>query len=153
MKAKTILIGAGLAIVGVALLGYTKVTDLQWIFSKMTIKPVAIRKIKISFSSISFNLDIQLTNPTTQDFAVNGYGARLTKVIVSKNGKPLGVSIVNMGEISVPAYGSFVIKDVPVIVIPSVVLENLDTIFQTGIEDLQISSVIEVLGEEYVITQ
>lgn len=152
MKTKHLLIGGGVAIAALALYGYKKVVDLTATFDAMTIKPSSIRKIKLSWSSLTFNLDIRINNPTAQDFAVNGLVATLKSIVINYKGKYLGTAVVNIDEIMIPKFSSLVIRDLPIIIENSELLENIWTITDLTINDLTITAVVEVLGSEYTIS-
>lgn len=153
MKTKTLLIAGALAVAGFAIFSYNKVTNLIDIFSKMTIQPVGLRNLKVSFTAITFNLDIDLKNPTSQDFAVSGYVATLKRLVINYKGQFLGVADVNIDEVAVPKFNSLRIKDLPVVVAPKTLVQNIMTITSLDYKDLQITAVIEALGTEYTITQ
>lgn len=152
MKTKHLLIGGGVAIAALALYGYKKVVDLTATFDAMTIKPSSIRKIKLSWSSLNFNLDVRINNPTAQDFAVNGLVATLKSIVINYKGKYLGTAVVNIDEIMIPKFSSLVIRDLPIIIENSELLENIWTITDLTINDLTITAVVEVLGSEYTIS-
>jgi len=162
MKTKNILITAGVAIGAIALLGYRKATNLQYVFERMTITPAGVRNVKLTnFGSlIKFELDVKLTNPTSQAFAVNGMVATLRALQISYKGKHFGDAFVNIDEISIPPYNSLVIKNLPVSVQTTTVLDSLSTISSVNdlmniinINDIKITAIIEALGTEYTITQ
>lgn len=119
----------------------------------MTIAPAGVRNIKVSLTSITFNLDVALKNPTGQDFAVSGYVATLKRIIINYKGQFLGVADVNIDEIGVPKFNTLVIRDLPVVVATSALLQNIMTITSLDYKDLQITAVVEALGTEYTITQ
>jgi len=153
MKTKTILITAGLALAGIALIGYKKVTDLQATFDKMKLYPVGVRNIKIGWLQTKLDIDVAFKNPTNMDFAVNGVIATLRRIYVSYKGKTLGVAEVNIDSISIPAYQTLVIKNLTVIASNPDLLQNALSLTEISISDLQITAVVDVMGNEFTLTQ
>ncbi|WDO13049.1 hypothetical protein MH928_17220 [Flavobacterium sp. WW92] len=152
MKTKTILIGLGVAVVGLAILGAAKVKNLADIFDKMSIKPVGIRKISfLNLSSTKFNLDVRLVNPTNQAFSVNGVVATLTRLVIYYKGKYLAEADLNISEIEVPANGSVVISDIPVTADNLAALEVLFDFGNLNMKNLEITATVSALGIEYQI--
>lgn len=152
MKTKHLLIGGGVAIAALALYGYKKVVDLTATFDAMTIKPSSIRNPKLKWSSLTFDLDIRINNPTSQDFAVNGLVATLKSIVINYKGKFLGTAVVNIDEIMIPKFSSLVIRDLPILIENSVLLKNIWTITGLSVNDFTITGVVEVLGSEYTIS-
>lgn len=155
MKTKNIIITAGIAVTALALFGYKKVADLQYVFERMTITPSAVRNFKIANfgATIKFDLDVKLTNPTSQAFAVNGMVATLRALKINYKGKHLGDAFVNIDEISIPPYNFLILKNLPVAVATTTLLDNLSTLTSINVNDLQVTAIIEALGTEYTITQ
>ena len=156
---KKILIFGALAVAGVSLLGYQKSKRLQAIFDKMTIRPNSLPKnIEASLTQISFEIDVLLSNPTGEDFAVSGYVATLTQVMVYFRGKFLGVANVMIDEIAVPRMGQLVLQDIRVVVATKTIMSNIMTISDQlqslgslNINDLTFTGVVNVLGTNYEI--
>ena len=115
MKTKTILLAAGAVIVGSSIIAYNKTQRLIQIFDKMTIKPASLpKKVKINLQTISFNIDIMLTNPTGEDFAVSGGIATLRQIAIYFKGQLLGYAQTNITTVSIPSYDKIIIHDIPV---------------------------------------
>lgn len=153
MKTKTLLITAGIAIAGIALLGYKKVTDLQATFDRMSLYPVGVRNIKVGWLQTKLDIDVAFKNPTNMDFAVNGVVATLRRIYVNYKGKVLGVAEVNIDSISIPAYQTLVIKDLTVIASNPDLLQNVIALTSISLSDLQITAVVDVMGTEFTLTQ
>lgn len=154
---KKVLLVGGLFAAGLSVLAYNKAKNLSGIFDQMTIRPHGIPKnIKINLTQITFDIDIVLNNPTGQDFAVSGYVATLSQVMVYFKGKFLGVANVLIDDISVPRYDSLVLKNIPVTVATSTILSNIMTIYDqlqstTAMSDIKFTAVVDVLGVNYEI--
>jgi len=139
-------------LVGLAIAGASKVKNLFDTFQQMTAKPNGFpKKIKGTFTSLSFEIGIKIDNPTDQEFSVSGVIATLTKVIVYYKGRLIGVSQIRISELDVPAFGSTVIPNVPIVVLNSEILRLLPLIDALNLNDLKINVAIEVLGNEYFI--
>lgn len=153
MKTKTILITAGIAITGLAILGYKKVTELQATFDKMTLYPVGVRNVKLGWLQTRLDIDVAFKNPTNMDFAVNGVVATLRRIYVNYKGKVLGVAEVNIDSITIPAYQTLVLKNLTVTVSNTDLLESAISLTEISLSDLQISAVVDVMGNEFILTQ
>ncbi|MGC4041991.1 MAG: hypothetical protein QM710_14700 [Flavobacterium sp.] len=102
-----------------------------------------------------FNLDVTLFNPTNDNFSPDGVLAVVKRIVLKdKTSKRIATITVNKSFVSVPAKGKFVLKDL-VVEIP--ILENLTNMQSlvtiTGIKDIQIETILVVLGKEYSIIQ
>lgn len=151
MKAKGIILTIGLAIGGLAWLGYKKAKSLKTVFDNMTIAPSGIRNLKLGLKEVSFLLDFTITNPTSEAFSVSGASiASLNRIMVYKDGNFIGMASVNMEAIEIPSNGELTIKNVPF----KIATQNaLNLLLQDSIDinKLTILAVIDVLGNEYTI--
>lgn len=148
-----------ISIVGFALLAFKKIDSLKAIFDQMTIKPNGLpRNVKFTNpnslgipQTVSFDIDIVLKNPTTEDFAVTGYVAELTKVNIYYKNKFIGAANVNIDEISVPSRDTLILHNIPVQVQALNVLSNLTSFTNLNLNDLEFTGIINVSGSEYEI--
>src|SRR5690606_13673390 len=151
MSAKGVLLTIGLAIGGLAWLGYRKVKSLKAVFDNMTIAPSGIRNLKLGIKEVSFLLDFTITNPASEAFSVSGASiASLNRIMVYKDGNLIGMATVNMGAIEIPSNGELTIKNVPFKIATESAL-NLLLQDNIDINKLTILAVIDVLGNEYTI--
>ena len=102
-----------------------------------------------------FNLDVTLFNPTKDNFSPDGVIAVVKRIVLKdKTAKRIATITVNKSFVSVPANGKFELKDL-VVEIP--ILENLSNMESlvkiTGMKDIQIETILGVLGKEYSIIQ
>jgi hypothetical protein len=154
IKAKHIVITG--AIVGIGVWWYsTKIDKWKQTMAKLKALPTGIRNFDINFKRMRFNLDVTLYNPTTDNFNPDGIIAVVKRIVLKdKNTRRIATIIVNKSFVNVPAKGKFELKDL-LVEIP--VLENLSNWQSlssiTGIKDLQIETIIGVLGKEYSIIQ
>ena len=154
IKAKHIVITG--AIVGIGVWWYsTKIDKWKQTMAKLKALPTGIRNFDINFKRIRFNLDVTLYNPTTDNFNPDGIIAVVKRIVLKdKNTRRIATIIVNKSFVNVPAKGKFELKNL-LVEIP--VLENLSNWQSlssiTGIKDLQIETIIGVLGKEYSIIQ
>jgi hypothetical protein len=154
---KKVLIIGGLFIAGYLIITAEKIMKMKAIFEKMTLKPFSIPKnIKLINpnnygipTTISFDIDVKMENPTGDDFAVSGQIATLKTINISYDGKFIGTANVSIIEISVPNHNSIILHDVHVEVGISNALSNLSSLMNMDINKTSITGVIDVLGVSY----
>lgn len=152
MKAKTVFIGVGLFLAGLAYVGWQKIQALKAVFDKMTIRPSGISGISLNLEYFTFKLSFEIHNPTAEAFSVTGASiAKIKRILVYRSGKFLGQATLNLEELDIPAISSIEIKNVPFQVSVQNIVENLSTIQDLKLSDLTIVCIVEVLGKEYVI--
>ena len=157
---KKVLIVSTLLIAGFGMIAYEKVNRLKAIFDLMTIKPHGLPKNvgMLPFTQIYFDIDIILTNPTTEDFSASGYVVTVTEIAVFFRGRFIGHAKVDINEIDVPHKDTLILKNVHVVVATEALLENIMTLTQQlesmdsiDMDDLQFTAILEVLGNYYEI--
>jgi len=113
---KSWLIYGGMALAGFAIFGKDKLTGIAGVGKKIQPKIKGIKNIKFGGNGITFNLDLELVNPTPVDLNVSaGNFISLDKIqFFSKNGVLLGESLPNLSEIEVPANSGIVLTGIPV---------------------------------------
>jgi len=154
IKAKYIVIAG--AVVGVGVLWYkNKINKWKETIGKLKALPTGFRNFDINFKRMRFNLDVTLFNPTKDNFSPDGVIAVVKRIVLKdKTAKRIATITVNKSFVSVPANGKFVLKDL-IVEIP--ILENLSNMQSlvkiTGIKDIQIETILGVLGKEYSIIQ
>lgn len=152
MKARTILIAAGLVVGGLAWAGYEKVKRFQAAFEKMTIYPSKITNIKFGFLQIDFKLSFKITNPTDEDFSVSAAGlVTLNKINVYRKGDFLGTAILNIDALELPAKQTITIENLPFSVASIAVIETALTMESFNVNDLTIEAIVSVMGKEFTI--
>ncbi|RDI07036.1 hypothetical protein [Flavobacterium sp. AG291] len=157
MKAGTIVIVGGLAILGIAVLTAKKVLVLKAVFDRMKIWPSDISNVKLkNFTELSFNLNFMLQNPTNESFSVSGANiVTLKRVSIYKNGTYFGQADVNLTELEIPANSTTELKNLPFKVSLTSLLDNLANMTEFDVTSittgLSVEAVVEVLGSEYVI--
>ena len=152
MKLKTILIAGGAAIGVASYIAWNKIQVMKAVFDQMTIKPSGISNLVITLSSISFKLDIKITNPTVENFAVSGGSlAKVKRIIVYRNGHLLGTGYLDIDGIEIPPMSSVELKYIPFEVALEQVMYNLLQMESFSLAQLTIVGVVEVLGKEYYI--
>lgn len=143
-----------IGLIAIIAFGFVKAKKLKEIFDKMTITPASFPKgLDINFNEnrIKFKIDIRLTNPTKEDFNANGFIAKLSKVKVFYDNKYLGVSTVNISDISIPHQNEIILHDIDVVVDFSNAVDILLSLSNFSTDKLSFSGVIEVAGVEYEI--
>jgi len=144
------------ALVGIGVLWYkNKVNKWKETMGKLKALPTGFRNIDINFKRMRINLDVTLFNPTKDNFSPDGVIAVVKRILLKdKTAKRIATITVNKSFVSVPANGKFELKDL-VVEIP--ILENLSNMESlvkiTGMKDIQIETILGVLGKEYSIIQ
>ncbi len=151
---KKILLFSGLALGGLALYGYNKAMNLKSIFDKMTISPDGFSGLDVSLERIKFNLDVKITNPTSEDFIVSGSAfADLKKLFIYYKGKYIATADVDLNQVSIPHNNSIVFHNIPVVVSSGTVLDNISSLIDFSMNDITITGQINFLGSQYLIAQ
>ena len=152
IKVKHIIIGG--AILGIGAIWYSsKLNKWKETMTKLKALPTGLRNFDINFKRMRFNLDVTLYNPTSDNFSPDGIIAVVKRIILKdKTAKRIATITVNKSFISIPAKGKFVLKDL-IVDIP--VLENISN-WQNlsqirSVNDIQIETILSVLGKEYSI--
>lgn len=144
------------ALIGIGVLWYkNKVNKWKETMGKLKALPTGFRNFDINFKRMRFNLDVTLFNPTKDNFSPDGVIAVVKRIVLKdKTAKRIATITVNKSFVSVPANGKFELKDL-VVEIP--ILENLSNMESlvkiTGMKDIQIETILGVLGKEYSIIQ
>lgn len=148
---KKILFGAGVGLVILGYMAYAKIEKIKAIFDKIDIKPVAIRNLKISFSSISLVTDILLKNTSNEDLNIKGYLVSLKRLNFFYSGKYIGTAKPTLSEIEIPANNELLFKNIPVELPPSTILTNIVELSSFDTNKLTVEAVIDVANKEYYI--
>lgn len=152
MKTGTkIIIGVGAFLLLVTYLGYAKAKKLQAIFDKILINVTGFRNLNASLTDIRFNVDIELTNPTGEDFSVNGYFVTLTRLNFFYKGKYLATAKPQIETVLVPANNKLKISNIPVVLPTASVVAYAMEFLTFDINNLSVEAVIEVAGSEILI--
>lgn len=151
---KFLLIGS-LIFGALAIFGYKKVQKLKSIFDKMTMTPNNIYGVDINWQRVAFTMDVNLSNPTNDDFYVTGsVAAELNKINIFYKGKYLANANLNsLNEVSVPAKGEMIIPGIGVEIPVVAILQN-SLIFDPtnfSMNDITVSGVVTAFGTEYLI--
>lgn len=151
---KKILLGMALFFVGLGLIAAQKAKNLADTFSQLKASFKWADNPVLGWKYLQFDMDVKITNPTAEPFSVsNSFAATLTRIAIIHEGVPLGSIAVDRNELSIPAYDSIVIRNLPV----SIPLENIAQ-YATSIESIKnllarckIVCYVTVLGTEYII--
>lgn len=159
MSVKKLVIGAGIiAIAGYFFLEY-KVQKIIERFQFVKIYPVALKKLNFKWNDgepfIAFNLDIKLTNPTSEVFSAKIVAVKLKRILFyDKKNVLLGTATVNTNAITIPANGSTTLYDIPI----QLDLKNAATTIVLAIQnsfninDIRIETIVSILGTEHKIS-
>ena len=154
---KKVLIVGGLVLVGYLIITAEKLMKMKAIFEQMTLKPFSLpRNIKFinrnNFgipTTISFDIDVKMENPTGDDFAVSGQIATLKKINMFYDGNFLGIANTNIIEVSVPNHNELILHNINVEVAISNALNNVAELMNMDMNKITITGVIDVLGVNY----
>lgn len=112
---KKVLISLAVILLLLAIYGWVKGNKVIAAYEKMTIEPYSISEPKISQESLKFKIDVLLSNPSNEDFDVDGFGIIYLKdITVFYDGVFIANSKVNLTKISIPANDQLVIHDIEV---------------------------------------
>jgi hypothetical protein len=150
---KKLLFGVALTAVAVTAVGYNKLEQIKRIFEKLHIKPANIRNFKISWTALSFDLDLLIVNPTNETLNINGYLAELRRLNFFYMGQYIGTAKPVINEITIPAQNELLFKNIPVVLPTSTVLQNIASLTSLDVNKLSIEAVIVVSGKEYYINK
>ena len=122
------------------------------------IVPTSLRDFDAKFNDfkpfVSFKLNILLFNPLNEAIQVNGYIAKLQRIIIKdKKGNVLGVSTPNIGKISIPAKASYTLPNVPFSLDIQTLAINLINYKTITKDSFQFEVIISVAGAEYKLKQ
>ena len=152
MKARTkIFIGIGLFLLLVSYLGYKKAKKLQAIFEKISITVKSFRNLKISLSDIRLNVDVEMFNPTGEDFDVSGYLVTLSRLSFFYKGKYLATARPELDTVLIPANNKLKIENIPVVLPTASVVAYAMEFLSFDINKLSVEAVINVAGTEVFI--
>lgn len=157
---KKLLIAGTLTLIGLSLLAKEKFNQTYDTFMKIGILPFSLPK-QIKFSEnnaifipqkVSFNMDILIENPDTQDLSVSGLGvAKLREIQIYFKNVLLGTTNLELDQITVPAKGSTVLKNVAFTGNTLAIGQNIAAFANPKISDFKFLGTIEILGIDYEI--
>lgn len=152
MKTGTkVLIGLGVAVSIGGIIAYNKFKKLIGTFSKIEIEPINLRNVKIQSGIINFNVDISLSNPTSENFAIKTSIAKLEKVNFFYKGNYIATANAVFNEISIPANNKLIIKNIPVSAPVVSVLQNIFNFLDFKEEHLSAKAFVNVAGKQFII--
>lgn len=133
-----------------------KINKINKQFDRLKMMPTALQNIKVDWNDfkplIKFTMNLQISNPLNEVFEINGVVAKLQRIIIyDKKGRLLGVSTPNIGNITVPARGSFTLSKVPFALDLQTLALNLIDYQTLSKESFVFEGIISVLGAEYKI--
>ena len=117
MNIKAILMASAVAVGGSIFFANKKYRNYSEVLDKFEFNMKGVKNIKIIGSTIGFDVDIELVNPT--NIAVDIPGDKLTvKTLhfITPSGKKIAEAHPNVSEISLPANGSRLLTNIPTVV-------------------------------------
>ena len=117
MNTKAILLASAVAVGSTFIFGNRKYRNFSEVLEKIEYKIKGVKNLKIIGSTIGFDVDIELVNPT--NISVDIPGNRLTVKTLhffTPSGKKIGEAHPNVTEISLPANGTRIITNIPTVI-------------------------------------
>ena len=154
MKTSTkVIIGIVAIISIISFLGYKKYQKLRTIFDKIIIDIAGVSGVKFTTSSLNFNANIKLTNPTPEALDANGYLVKIARINFFYDNKYIATAHPNISKLSVAANNQLIINDIPVVVPWKALLTNISQFldFQFNENLLNVEIIISVGGSEFSI--
>lgn len=148
---KKVLIFTGISFAVLGVMTYAKIQKLKRVFEKLEIKPVNIKNLKLSFTSITFTTDVLFVNPTNEEFSVSGYIASLKRLNFFYSGKYIATVKPVIDEISIPANNQLLFKNLPVVLPTAQILGSIMELTAFDAAKLTIEAFVDVAGSEYSI--
>jgi len=148
-----VMIGIVLFLVLISIYGYRKAKKLKAIFEQITINPTGFKNLKMSLTDIRLDVDVEMFNPTTDNFDVSGYVVTLNRLNFFYNGKYLATAKPLLSEISIPANNKLKISNISVVLPTSSVVAYAMEFLTFDFAKLSVEAVIEVAGTEIFIKQ
>ena len=116
MNVKTILLVSAAAIGSGIVFGKNKVNRYKEVLEKMEVNPKGVRNFKLQGSSLAFDIDVELVNPTGIPVDIPGNLITVKNLhFFTATGKKLGTATPNVAQISLPANGSRLITNIPAV--------------------------------------
>lgn len=150
---KALIIG-GVVVAFLAYRAYTTAQEYAAILGQLRAWPSKVKSFKVEALNrirVVINLDVQ--NPTGTAFTLTtGNTATLKKVMVFMGETFLGTIDVNRSGIEIPAYGTTIIENLPLVFNPlgaALALLQMDSI---DAQALRVEAEINVLGNDYIIS-
>lgn len=116
MKKRIFIIG-GIVLAALTLIGGKKAIDISGIVKNLDISLKSIKRIPELFGTrIKSAIDVSVKNPTatTLELATGG-AARISRIFVyTKNRQLVATAFPNIDEITVPAFGETILRQIPI---------------------------------------
>lgn len=123
-------------------------------FENIQILPDGLRDLKFKWNNgfpiLDFKVDFKFINPQPEPFELNGWIAKLKRIIIYDNqGKALGVSTPNLSQLIVPGNGTKTLSNVPFTVDAKLLLKNVLDYKKVDLSKFKFESIISILGTEH----
>ncbi len=155
MNTKAILLASAVAVGSTYIFGNRKYRNYSEVLEKIEYNMKGVKNIKIIGSTIGFDVDIELVNPT--NIAIDVPGNRLTVKTLyffTPSGKKIAEAHPNVSEISMPANGSRIITNIPTVVdlvaISGSFAETLAVVLDP--DKLVTAADLELFGQSFTVT-
>ncbi|XRE42341.1 hypothetical protein ACIVBQ_000545 [Tenacibaculum discolor] len=141
-------------IVVLGVYGLFKLNKMKNAIDSLKVKLTSVKNIDISWSSLKFNFDLLITNPTMQNIGFNTYDlVKLSKVEFynKTNNSFLGTASLNLSSLELNANSSVSINNVLASFSTKSLIKNIDVFKQDPLKNLDIYLVLSSAGKTYKI--
>lgn len=154
---KIIAIGLITASVGFLVIK-SKIEKFTKQFDSVKILPISLSDLQFIWNDgkplLRFKINLEFTNQLAEKVTLNGLIFKLQRIIIYDTyGKAIGVSTPNIGNITIPPHGKYVLPNVPFEVDVKALAINLLNYKNITKDSFKFESIISVLGAEYKIKQ
>ena len=153
MNRKKIIVASVIALAG-GVITYlvSKGEDIANTLPHLEILPTGWPKsIKIGLNQTSFKIDLSIANKTANDFSVDsGAFATLQRVALVYSGQIIAIADLELTQLSVPAYSSTIINDVPFAISTDFIINN-GADLKNVISKMSTLSYIDVMGKQIIV--
>lgn len=141
-------------IVVLGVYGLFKLNKMKNAIDSLKVKLTSVKNIDISWSSLKFNFDLLITNPTMQNIGFNTYDlVKLSKVEFynKTNNSFLGTASLNLSSLELNANSSVSINNVLASFSTKSLIKYIDVFKQDPLKNLDIYLVLSSAGKTYKI--
>lgn len=148
MKAKYLLFGAA-GLVAISAFSAKKGFDITELAGQLKTTLKAIRNVNFSTTGITAEIDVEITNPTDQQFSVASAGAIVLRklLVYDKNNKLIATAETNITALSIASNSSVILPQIP---LKSSFGSIIDSVFggiSTNPQDYIVVAEFEALGQ------
>lgn len=156
MNLKTILTVSAVAMGSTLLFGGKKATNYMKVADNLQFGLKSVNGIDLKDRNIVFKADVELINPTEISIDIPGNNLVVKNIhFFTQSGVKLGTANVNVSEITLPANGSRVITNIPVVLSMDAIGASFSEILSivSDPKQLNIEAELEVFGKSFTVNE